>query len=292
MLITPTSLPLPFTNSGYLLIEPSNLAEDLKKVLPSTYACVPPFLWAAEDSMPCLLRLDKLTLTEQDMVSQLLDQETSEQYSPVVCAWLQSDKNTEELASYIARLISGYVPNEGQVIWRYYDPRVFILAAHLFTEEKGNALLGAIECWTFPWRRQWWCIQRTQPLSCSNADLELGWPDNTQWKLINKSRVFYRLHARLNERRTLPAQCLDDLNHSIAAFLETENYLHFDNDEDRAEFSYLSTLYRSSFRENYEFISRWTQLKRQEITLKQMLSSIGSEDIEFMENISFIRRPE
>lgn len=291
MLIAPTQLPLPVPNDGYLLIEPSNLSAELKELLPVTHPCVPPFLWAAEESMPRLLRLDNLTHSEQEVVSQLLEQEKSEQYPPVVCAWLQTDSGTEELANCVARFINGTGEDSREVIWRYYDPRVFILTAYLFSEQKGNALLGNVQRWNFPWRRQWWCVQRTLPFVPSTADLALGWPESSHWDLLSKSRQFFRLHARLHMYCPLSEQCLDELNDSIAAFLETASYLHREDDEQRSEFAYISTRYGTIFRECHELIPSWEKLRKREITLQQMMSSITSADINIMERrINEIRR--
>lgn len=282
MLITPTQSPSPVPNNGYLLIEPANLPAELNELLPEMYPCVPPFLWAAEDSMPRLLRLENLTHSEQEVVSQLMEPEKSEQYPPVVCAWLQTDSSTEELANCLARFLTGRV-SEGAVIWRYYDPRVFILTAHLFTDEQGNALLGAVARWSFPWRRQWWYVQPTQRFIPSTADLQLGWPTNSQWELLSKSRVFDRLHARLNEKNSSPYQCFDDLKHSVSAFMETNNYLHTGNDDERAEFAYFSTLYRKLFRGHHELMPKWAQLRRKEISLQQLMACITPADVELME---------
>lgn len=291
MLITSTQMPLPFPNSGYLLIEPSNLSADLADLLPEMHPCVPPFLWNAEASMPRLLRLDKLASSKREAVSQILEQEILEQYPPVACAWLESDSDTEELANCVARFIYGRGADGSRVIWRYYDPRVFVLTAHLFSEEKVNALLGPIKRWTFSWRRQWWCVERKSPFVPSTADLDLGWPDSLDWKLLSKSRLFHRLHARLDEDGLLPPRCLDELSHSTTAFLETEKYLHLDNDDQRADFAYFSTRYRKYFRENHELLPTWEKLRKREITLQQMMANIASDDVKIMErNINDTRR--
>lgn len=279
MLISPVQVPPTASDSGYLLIEPSNLRSEVQGLLPNMYACVPTFLWQAEASMPRLLRLEKLSISEREIVSELLQQEISEQYPPAICAWLQSDMPTEELGDRIARLIYGIAPSGKHVIWRYYDPRVFILMAQVFSDEQGHAILGEVERWAFPWRRQWWSVHRNRPFVPSPADFEIGWPTDSQWDLLCKSRLFHTIHARLHEEKALPSQCIDDLKYSIKAFQETEGYIHADSDEQRAEFIYLATYYRNAFRTCHELLPKWEQLRRREITLDQMLTGVTSNDI-------------
>jgi hypothetical protein len=284
MTITSVQLPSSTPDIGYLLVEPSNLSTEILEVLPAMHACVPSFLWAAEASMPRLLRLDQLSQLQQESISQLLQQEASEQHPPAVCGWLQADKSIEELANCVARLIAGQGPDGRTVIWRYYDPRVFVLTAHLFTDEQRHALLGVIESWTFPWHRQWWRIQRERPFVPSTADLDLGWPTSSQWELLGRSRLFRQIHSRLNDETLSPVQCLDDLSHSIKVFIESANYIHLDSDEDRAEFTFLSTHYREIFHSHHELLTAWDQLRNREITLQEMLSVIKPQDIEYMES--------
>ncbi|QBE62733.1 DUF4123 domain-containing protein [Pseudoduganella lutea] len=286
MLITPTQIPSPAPDHGYLLIEPANLPDDMRELLPETYPCVPPFLWASEASMPRLLKLDQLTASKQKVVSEMVTQAVSEEHPPVVCGWLQSDSDSEELANSIARLILGHAPDGGQVIWRYYDPRVFVLAAHLFNDEQGNALLGEVESWTFVWRRQWWCAKRTRSFQPSIADLCDGWPTNSQWEILKRSRLFSQVHERLHTRDATSAHCLDELRHSIEAISEVVRYVHLDSNEDCVEFAYFSTRYQKIFRTHHELLSRWEKLRNREITLGQMLRSITHEDIENM-NVKF-----
>lgn len=283
MLITSNNMPLPIPSKGYLLIEPSNLCSEQAELLLKSYACVPSFLWAAEDCMPRVLRLDILTQSEQKVVSQLLEQELSEQYAPVVCAWLESNSVAEDLADSIGKFIFGRALDGTQVVWRYYDPRIFILVASLFTEEKTNALLGPIERWTFPWGRRWWCIQRTRPYFSSIDDLQLGWPAHADWEFLNKSRLFHLLHVRLQTDITLKASRLDELNCSLAAYRETAKYLHLDDDEKRAEFAYFSTRYGRIFRENYELIPYWIKLRNKEITLHEFLENISLNEVQLMD---------
>jgi hypothetical protein len=284
MTITPVQLPSSTPDTGYLLVEPSNLSAEILEVLPAMHACVPPFLWAAEASMPRLLRLDQLSLPQQETISQLLQQEASEQYPPAVCGWLQTDKTIEELANCVARLILGHGPDGGKVIWRYYDPRVFVLTAHLFTDEQQHALLGVIESWTFPWRLQWWRIQRKRPFVPSIDDLDLGWPTSFQWELLGRSRLFRQIHTRLNDETLSPAQCLDELSHSIRAFIESANYIHLDSDEDRSEFTFLSTRYRNIFHTHHDLLTAWDQLRNRKIALQELLDAIKTQDIEYMES--------
>ncbi|GGY29130.1 DUF4123 domain-containing protein [Pseudoduganella albidiflava] len=284
MLITPAEAPLISTDRGYLLLEPSNLPTELQGMVPQMHPCVPQFLWAAEASMPLLLKLDDLTLEEKELVFQILEQELTEQFSPVVCAWLQSSIGIEELADNVARLVTGYAKDGGQVIWRYYDPRVFILTAKLFTDAQGYALLGEVDRWTFPWRRRWWHVQQSRPFVPSPDDLDVGWPDTSQWDLLTKSRSFYQVHARLYQENLSPAQCIDDLGYSIMAFQESSHFLHMESDEQRAKYVLLSTRYREVFRTQHELIEKWGRLRRREITLQQMLESIDPEILDLMED--------
>lgn len=244
MAIIPVQLLSIAPDTGYVLVEPSNLPEEIYEVLPAMHACVPSFMWATEALMPRLLRLDTLSVTQREVVSELLLREASEQYPPAICGWLQSEASIGELATCVARLIHGQGPDGKHVIWRYYDPRVFVLTAHLFSDEQRHVLLGVIDSWTFPWRGQWWRTQRARPFVPTTDDLDIGWPTTPQWELLVRSELFCRVHTRLHEDGSPPAKCLDDLSHSITAFLKTAHYRHLDSDEDRAEFTILSTRYR------------------------------------------------
>lgn len=282
MRINPVQAPSASLGCGYILIEPSNLPTRSHRLLDKTHPCVPPLLWAAELSMPRLLRLDKLASAERRLVSELIQQEASEQYPPVICAWLQSDIRTEELADSIARLIYGLAPNGDTVLWRYYDPRVFILTAHVFSDVQGDVLLGKVERWIFPWRRQWWSVNRSKPFIPSPADLDTGWPTIAQWNVLLRSRLFHQMHARLHDEGKSTSRCIDELNESVQVFQETANYIHLGSDELRAEFTYLATRYRKAFRASHELLPRHAQLRRQEITLHQMIESITPQDVALM----------
>lgn len=271
--------------TGYLLIEPANLPVELQEFLPAMRPCVPPFLWAAENSMPQLLSLDKLSDAQQKAIDELLAHEASATYPPSVFAWLHSSKGIEEIASGIGRLISGTGPDGNKVIWRFYDPRVFILAMSIFKDDQVNVLLGTVESWTFPWHQHWWRVHRTKRFSPSPHELELGWPNSSQWNVLIKSGIFNSIFSRNFSCDVTPEECLDNLSYSIKAFLETENYLHLESDEDRAEFVYLSIRYRKHFRNIYDLAISWEQLKARQITLREMLLRIEQQDIQYIEKI-------
>jgi hypothetical protein len=284
MSIIPFQLPS-VLDTGYLLLEPSNLPTEACEGLPEMRACVPSFLWKAQASMPRLLGLSNLAPAQREIVCRMLEYEESERHPPVVCAWLQSDGDIEELAKYVARNILGAGLDGQQVIWRYYDPRVFVLAAHLYTDEQRHALLGVIDTWMFRWRGQWWAVRPERPFVPSPYDLDRAWPTAPQWELLSQSETFHRLYKRLSMIRSSPHECLDELAHSITAFNETARYRHEGSVSDRAEFTFLSIRYRRAFRTYHRLISSWDRLHKKEITLKEMLAVLEPQDMDCLDSM-------
>lgn len=66
-----------------------------------------------------------------------------------VCGWLQSRFSLQELGRYLDRLLIQQHPSQGQVHFRYFDPRTLHHLAHILTPHQLESLLGLVVRWEY-----------------------------------------------------------------------------------------------------------------------------------------------
>jgi hypothetical protein len=88
-----------------------------------------------------LIDMAALTPEQQETVTTALRQEPEAAHPPTLCAWLETEADIDRLARAIARFLIGPGPEGEPIYWRYFDPRVFSLAMHLFSPS------NATPCW-------------------------------------------------------------------------------------------------------------------------------------------------
>lgn len=205
---------------GYLLIEPSNMpyAPFLKSI--TMTACIPRQLAHRAELMPQLIKLaEQDSQTQADLLS-LWQKEVYAERPPLACAWIDSAVDVEPLSQSLAQHLVAH-PQTEKIFWRYYDPRVLVMALATLSEKQRTALLHPAQTWLFPWAGHYWTValpeQKAQP-AAEQATIE---PTAEQWQCINRSAIAGRILFRLPQlsqeaARVFPAK-LNDLLAAITS---------------------------------------------------------------------------
>lgn len=206
---------------GFLLVEPATLVHTPKLAALAMRACTPRVLAHREELMPRLIDLGALDPDEQLIATEHWQAEVSVERPPVVCGWIDSAVDADALVGHIAHYLIGPDVNGKPVFWRYYDPRVFVLALAVFSAEQQRALLGPIQAWRFPWASHVWSVAGPG-VESNPTDQPLGWPRSDQWSRINRSDAAEQVRLRLpplpvQQAAQLPT-VLDHLFHISAPY--------------------------------------------------------------------------
>ncbi|MFM0649854.1 DUF4123 domain-containing protein [Paraburkholderia bryophila] len=199
---------------GFLLVEPTTLVYAPELATLGMRACTPRVLAHREELMPRLINLSELDPVDHQIAADHWHAEINVERPPVVCAWIDSTADTDELAAHIAHYLIG--PNEdgNAVFWRYYDPRVFVLTLKILGTDQRQALLGPITSWQFAWAGHRWRVAGPNA-EYAATEVITGWPRPEQWPRINRSEVADQIRRRLpsltiQQAAQLPA-VLDEL---------------------------------------------------------------------------------
>jgi hypothetical protein len=280
--------PFNYTNriptEGYLLIEAANLKRNQLERLPQMIPCAPVAFANDAVLVPRLLCLDGLAAEVREIAAELLDSATEPRCPPVVCAWLKTQASVEMLSSSIAKFLIGRGPLGDRVFWRYYDPRVFALMAFIFDEEQRRAILGPIETWAFPWRRQWWQLSAARVYLDALDDVEIGWPTFTQWDVLQWSAQVNQLHIHLDEVEPVVIEMnVEDAGNPIRHFSEASTYWNLSDVGQRCEFAYLSSKYGKAFRDHSKLVGKWHLMRNKQVSWQELLACLSDQDFRHLE---------
>jgi hypothetical protein len=262
---------------GYLLIDPLNIDPDRFDATLPTLRCTPPSLANADALTPRLVDLAALSPEQLASVRRMIAEENLDLVPPVLCAWLGSTLPIEALARHIARFLVGPDADGRQVMWRYYDPRVFSLAARILSDEQRRMLVGAVDLWRFPWCGRWWSVegpgQVVQPLDSGMA----AWPTPEQWSRLNQSALITRVLRELPDIRPpfSDAQCLRYQSEIGLSLIHARQELDLKDNDDLTQYALACARYGDRFRRHPKLATAWSALARGEIgwpTLRDMLS--------------------
>ena len=273
-----------FPEEGYVVIEAANLQRNQLDRLPKMISCTPVAFTNDAILMPRLLRLDAINAEGREIVAELFDSTIAEHCPPIICAWLNTQASAETLSSRIAKFLIGRGPLGDRVFWRYYDPRVFALMAFTFDEEQMRAILGPIETWAFPWRRQWWQLDVAPAHLDALDDVEIGWPTVAQWDVLHWSAELNQLHIRLDEvDPTLAEMRVEDVDAPIRHFCEASTYWNLSDVGQRCEFAYLSSKYGKAFRDHIKLVGKWQLMRSRKMSWQELLACLSDDDFRHLE---------
>lgn len=141
------------SDHAFLILDPEQVTQPLWNELPSV-PLVPERLIREANSMPRLVEVCELTEQQKARVLRYLLSAKPEE-GLAVAALLNSKVNTSSLQRHLIRQLIIQTPSKGQLLFRYYDPRVFRHLLWMATPLQMTTILGPITQWT-------WCNSQGQ----------------------------------------------------------------------------------------------------------------------------------
>ncbi|PTB21095.1 hypothetical protein C9I57_10315 [Trinickia symbiotica] len=274
MQVTPEpSLPL---THGFLLIEPATMSyEPILQTL-AMHPCTPRALTHREELMPRLVDLTSLEPDQQEWVSDIWRGEATAHRPPVICAWLDSEGDVDELAGHIARYLVGPGEDGRPVFWRYYDPRVLSLALAVLDPTQRTAVLGPVTDWQFAWAGHHWRVSGPGTLADDMDGHVPAWPRPDQWPRINCSEIAASVVARLSvmsveEAVRLPAE-LDRIFSEVAR----RGWLR--NADALIDYAWHCLRYGQALEQHPAVVEVWSALVRGEVAWRDVKAQLTLDD--------------
>ncbi len=277
-------LPVGTIRTGFLLVDPCNLDQySFPESLPML-RCTPPSLTNSDEVMPRLIDVAGLNQLQQEGLAEVLSEELRGERPPLVCAWLDCKLSAGALARHISRFLVGPSVEGTDVLWRYYDPRVFALAVTVLHKEQSQALLGPVLEWHFPWRNRWWSVIGPGVESEPVKGVTLAWPDAKQWDSLERaalvSQALYRLegmHGRLTDE-----DCLRLLRKLDSLMALGKLRLHLYENDELVDYAVLSVRYVAEFRHHRKLTDAWLRLAQGDIRWFDLTALLVEKDFEEM----------
>lgn len=266
-------------SNGYILVDPCNYGEFNSEGIEMT-PCIPPRMGNGQDLMPRLIDVKKLSSFQIVRIMETIRQQLEEDHPFAICAILDSETDIEELAEHISQFLIGPGTHGENLLWRYFDPRVFSTTISIFSNVQREALLGPIKTWKFIWFRQWWSISSEQKEVDYLEIFDTGWPGSKQWLAISQSRMLNRVLKKLYSEEKIGTKFLLDSSKAASGYLvEGLSYLHLSEEEDRVEFAYLCTKYGAAYRQHQTFKKGLLALKNGEISWTDLRIQMNQEEL-------------
>ncbi|NQE48139.1 DUF4123 domain-containing protein [Herbaspirillum rubrisubalbicans] len=287
------SFPTECITSGYVLLESANLDPRSPWQELPMQLCEIGRIKDADDLTPRLIDMSALSPTQQKWVSTGLRFAPLEDEAPILCAWLETDADLEQLKRAITRFLIGPGPEGRAVYWRYYDPRVFALTMHLFSAEQRSALLGPVTQWRFPWCGHWWSV------AGPGAEIDVlggsrpAWPTASQWSSLAHCDVLDMVLRRLTDNladRT-PSEILLYQRRAEAALMRGRQVLKLNDPGELMEYALLCLRYGSAFLDHPPLYDAWPALARGKINWSTLLQRLGPDDYRQMEAVRHLMAP-
>ncbi|NRR32617.1 DUF4123 domain-containing protein [Oxalobacteraceae bacterium] len=277
--------------TGYLLIEPFRLDEESFAGELPMLRCTPNCLLNSDELMPRLIDVAALSPEQQDGLGLVLRRELDGERLPVVCGWLDCPKDAEALARHLIRYLLGPTPDGTQVLWRYYDPRIFSLTMRLFSPDQREALLGPVVAWRFPWCGRWWSVTGKGREADWLDHIEPAWPSAQQWFSLEHGGLVSRMLRKLQDVRdhTDPLTDEDCLRLSQEAdvhLVYAKQHLHLSDKDDLMEYAQHCMRYGEAFRRHPKLVSAWPELARGETSWCELISMLDPQDYRFLDKYS------
>ncbi len=279
------SIPTPSgaIDSGYLLIDASNVGDDTFADRLPMQRCTPPMLTQSGALMPYLIDVAALSATQQNDLGEVLTRELNGERPPIVCAWLDCDLGGETLARHITRYLVGPDVEGALVLWRYFDPRVFSLAMQIFSPEQAQALLGPVIEWRFPWCHRWWSTTGSGQIADPLRGITPAWPTEGQWQRLVDSALIWSVMEQIHDLKMPPgsqdAEAVKLQQRSISlTMFDAKSRFKLSEKDDLIEFSLNKERYGYEFRDHPKLTQAWVELAYGRRTWSQLVSMLDQND--------------
>lgn len=188
----------------FALINPLQVESALWSDLPAT-PLLPEKISVQSELMPRLIPLRGMS--DAACVDLLERAGRHERYSrhPFFSALLVADGDTPAIAAHLSRRLVIAMPDAGNALLRYFDPRVFRHLSWLLTEAQMNLLLGPVTHWS--WRNMAGTWQQHVRVEVSSLLSGLR-PTPEQWDSLQRLGLLNKSLCQIE--RNAPGTVIDD----------------------------------------------------------------------------------
>jgi hypothetical protein len=287
MTILSISTPIEHVRTGFLLVDPSNLDDEMFSDAVPMLDCTPASMGQSAHLMPRLIDVAALSTKEQDGLQEILMRELQGERPPTVCAWLECATDAKVLARHVARFLIGPGPDGGPVYWRYFDPCVFVLVLQVFSNEQRQALLGPITEWRFAWCCRWWRVIGSEVTADPLLGRVPGWPTARQWRSLESTDSIARALPQaldcLGGARSTDDVCLELLAKIDASILDARTRLHLSDSDDLVEYALQYARYGDRFQQHPKLSAAWGELAEGRISWSELVSMLNPDDYQALD---------
>ncbi len=285
------SLPELPIRDGYVLVDASNLsAETFDTELPM-HRCTPASLTNADALMPRLIDVAALSEAQQASLTDSVRRDPASGRPPAICAWLESDAAAKTVIDHISRYLVGRNADGVQVLWRYYDPRVFSFALHIMSPAQREALLGPVHEWRFAWCAHWWRVCGAGVVHDPLEGMDAVWPTQEQWLRFEHADLVNRALIQLTGSVVLPeTDCLHFQKRLDTTFRYAKRHLRLSDDEDLMAYGMHCMRYGEAFLRNEKLAPRWNEIAQGNLSWSSFLALLDPADYKEMASEAKYRR--
>lgn len=287
------ALPAELITTGHVLVEPANL--DPRSPLHDLpmQVCEVARLRDADELTPRLINISGLTAAQQEYLNTALRCAPHADEPPLLCAWLETEADPERLMRALTRFLIGVGLDGRETYWRYYDPRVFTLTMHLFSDEQTRALLGPITQWRFPWCGHWWSVagpgEEIEVLGGSRP----AWPGTNQWSSLAHCDVLNSMLRALADKLAgcTPPEILLYQRRADLALVRGRQVLKLSDPDELREYALHCLRYDNAFLDHPHLYEAWPALASGQIRWSALLQRLGPDDYRQMEALRHLMSP-
>lgn len=244
------------------------------------HECLPSDVGDNATLMPVLLNLADVSADMRRALAHLMWRGAQRADPPVVCARLQGPAPIKDVVAHLAGCLIGTDHQQGRVLWRFYDPRVFMHMAWLLRPEQLHALYGPCETWGFAWAGDWYELARPPaPAPSDNTDPRPWWPDAKQWPTVDHVVDIEQVLARLvnfAKPSVIQAPHVDRLLRFAA------EDLHVTSRTERQHYATHAAAFGHRFEDHSKLNALWPVVARGEMTLRQAMAQLTMDDWKLM----------
>jgi hypothetical protein len=208
----------------------------------------------------------------------------------VICAWLGSDAAVETVVGHISRYLVGRNAHGAQVLWRYYDPRVFSFALHVLSSAQREALLGPVREWRFAWCERWWSVSGSGAVHDALEGIDAVWPTQEQWLRFEHADLVNRALIQLAASVLPEADCLHYQKRLDASFQYAKRHLRLSDDEDLMGYGMHCMRYGEAFLRHEKLAPHWNEIAQGNLSWSSFLALLDPAEFKEMASEAKYRR--
>ncbi len=253
--------------------------------------CTPASLTKSDEVMPRLIDVANLSQRQQESLVDEMALEVHGERPPLVCAWIETHMTGPALARYLTRYLVGPGADGNNVLWRYYDPRVFAMAMSKFSKEQAQALLGPILEWRFPWCKRWWSVVGAGVESDPLMGISPAWPNNCQWASLGRTALVSRVMVELaySHGWQSDSSCLRMLREVDARIAIGEKRFHLSDNDTLVAYALMNVRYGPEFRHYPKLAMAWHELEKGRIDWHDLIVILDENDCRVLSEYLLLR---